>query len=86
MTAGTLPAALSFRTAERPVAVRRSAVSFACLAMFQFSFAVVVDLEQRRNRFVVMDSFHAFAEKLGDAKHGGLKSFHGANGRAVRGY
>ena len=33
ITAGTEPLALSFRTAERPMAVRRSAVSFACLAM-----------------------------------------------------
>ena len=29
------PVALSFRTAERPVAVRRSAVSLTCLAMFE---------------------------------------------------
>ena len=47
--------------------------------------SVVVDLEQRRNRFVIVDSFHAFAEKLGDAEHGGLESFHRPNGRAVRG-
>ena len=42
-----------------------------------------VDLKQRRNGFVIMNPLDAFAEKLGDAKHSGLKSFHRAHRRAV---
>src|SRR5439155_1639970 len=48
--------------------------------------AIVINLELRGNRFVVVNSFHAFTEKLGDAKHGGLKSLHRPHRRAVRGY
>ena len=59
---------------------------FYLLSHVRILFAVVIDLEQRGNGFVVVNSFHAFAEKLGDAKHGGLKSFHRAHGRAVRRY
>ena len=81
MTAGINPRARSLRTAERPTFVRVSALSLTCFAIF-----FVLDLEQRRHRFVVMYPLDAFPEKLGDAKHRGLKSFHGAHGRAVGRY
>ena len=81
MTAGISPRALSLRTAERPTSGRGSALSLTCFAIF-----FVLDVEQRRHRFVVVNPFDAFPEKLGDAEHRDVKSFHGAHRRAVGRY
>src|SRR5438874_13625868 len=67
MTAGMNPRALSLRTAERPISARGSALSLTCFAIF-----FVLDVEQRRHRFVVVNPFDAFSEKLGNAEHGDL--------------
>ena len=53
---------------------------------FSLLVRAVVDLEERRNGFVIMNPFDAFAEQLRDAKHRGRKTFHGANGHAVGRY
>src|SRR6516164_9720162 len=81
MTAGISPRTLSLRTAERPTFVRGSALSLTCFAIF-----FVLDVEQRRHRLVVMYSFDAFPEKLGNAEHRNLKSIHRTDRRAVGGY
>src|SRR5438445_6968380 len=81
ISAGINPRARSLRTAERPTFVRGSAFSLTC-----FAISFVLDVEQRRHRLVVMYPLNTFPEKLGDAKHRGLKSFHAAHGRAVGRY
>src|SRR5438445_13653532 len=81
ITAGISPRALSLRTAERPTSARGSALSLTCFAIF-----FVLDVEQRRHRFVVVNPFDAFSEKLGDAEHGDLKSVNSAHRRAVGRY
>src|SRR5207248_9310058 len=78
MTAGISPRALSLRTPTRPTSARGSALSLTCFAIF-----FVLDVEQRRYRFVVVYPFDAFPEKLGDAEHSDLKSVHRAHRRAV---
>src|SRR5947207_12768460 len=78
MTAGISPRALSLRTAERPTLVRDSTLSLTCFPIF-----FVLDVEQRRSRLVVVNSFDALSDKLGHAEHRDLKSVHGAHRGAV---
>ncbi len=48
--------------------------------------AASIDLEQRRDGFVIVNPLDTLSEKLGDAKHGRPKPFHHAHGRAVGRY
>src|SRR4029077_2429387 len=81
MIAGITPSALSLRAADLPIPVRRSALSLTC-----FAISFVLDFEQRGNRFVVMNPFHAFSEQLGDTLHVDRKILDRTHWRAVSRY